>query len=206
MCAAGQLALRGLQIAHLLFDSTIFLLWRRQPGRGENMGSGWETARNPRRPPVLETDPKTGFVNMPGVSDWSVLRLAAVGESIESLTIDTQYVCLWWCLQCRFVECDVQRDACAHLLPCGCCSFYRGNYPESVVVESCYAPDATAQQASSFCALFIDLHLLIRWCYLLPQLMDASMKWEEVAGQHAVDVPRPINTHSAPTMHLAAPS
>lgn len=54
------------------------------------MGSGWETARNPRRPPVLETDEESGFVKMPGVSDWSVLRLAAVGGSIETLTIDTK--------------------------------------------------------------------------------------------------------------------
>ncbi|KAL1518615.1 hypothetical protein AB1Y20_002903 [Prymnesium parvum] len=62
-----------------------------QPGRGENMGSGWETARNPRRPPVLQTDAATGFVDMPGVNDWCVLRLGAVAGAVESLTIDTNF-------------------------------------------------------------------------------------------------------------------
>ena len=62
-----------------------------RPGRGENMGAGWETARNPRRPAVLETDEVSGFVNMPGVRDWAVLRLAAVAGQIESLTIDTHF-------------------------------------------------------------------------------------------------------------------
>ena len=62
-----------------------------RPGRGENMGAGWETARNPRRPPVLETESASGFVNMPGVRDWAVLRLAAVAGEIESLSIDTNF-------------------------------------------------------------------------------------------------------------------
>jgi allantoicase len=62
-----------------------------RPGRGENMGSGWETARNPNRPAVMERDPASGFVRMPGVSDWSVLRLGAVAEAIESLVVDTHF-------------------------------------------------------------------------------------------------------------------
>ena len=32
------------------------------PGRGKNMGAGWETARNPKRQAVIETDPATSAV------------------------------------------------------------------------------------------------------------------------------------------------
>jgi len=78
------------------------------------MDDGWETARNPNRPPELKTDPATGLVDMPGAQEWSVLRLAAVAGSISELHIDT-----------------------AH---------FRGNYPESVLVESCDAPHATSKQ------------------------------------------------------------
>ena len=81
-----------------------------RPGRGLRMDDGWETARNPNRPPVILKDEQSGLVHMPGVSDWCVLRLAAVGARLKELVIDT-----------------------AH---------YRGNYPESVTVEACYAPDA----------------------------------------------------------------
>lgn len=81
-----------------------------RPGRGENMGAGWETARNPGRPAVMEVDAQTGFVKMPGVCDWSVLRLAAVAKSIDEFVIDTNH--------------------------------FRGNYPESVLIEACDAPSA----------------------------------------------------------------
>lgn len=83
-----------------------------RPGRGENMGSGWETARNPNRPAVLERDESTGFVKMPGVCDWAVLRLGAVAKAVDSLVVDT--------------------------------NFYRGNYPESILIEAVDEPTATA--------------------------------------------------------------
>lgn len=83
-----------------------------RPGRGANMGAGWETARNPRRPPVLERDEVSGFVKMPGVCDWAVLRLGAVAKAIDSLVIDTH--------------------------------FFRGNFPESVVVEAVNEPAAAS--------------------------------------------------------------
>ena len=47
------------------------------------MDDGWETARNPQRPPVLRKDPATGLVDMPGVDDWAVLRLCAVAGGIS---------------------------------------------------------------------------------------------------------------------------
>jgi len=84
-----------------------------RPGRGENMGSGWETARNPNRPPVLARDEETGFVKMPGVFDWCVLRLGAQAQAIEELRIDTHH--------------------------------FRGNYPESVIVEACNEPNTSSK-------------------------------------------------------------
>ena len=85
-----------------------------KPGRGANMGAGWETARNPRRPAEIVTDAATGLVHMPGASDWCVLRLAAVAGKVERLVIDT----------CHF----------------------RGNFPESVLVEALHAPTASTDE------------------------------------------------------------
>lgn len=82
-----------------------------KPGRGANMGEGWETARNPKRPRVIVKDAASGLVHMPHARDWCVLRLGAVAEAIDELTIDTHH--------------------------------FRGNYPESVLVEACDAPNAT---------------------------------------------------------------
>ena len=44
------------------------------PGRGNCMGDGWETARQPKRPAVYEKDPKTGLMVLPGC-DWAMLKL-----------------------------------------------------------------------------------------------------------------------------------
>ena len=82
-----------------------------RPGRGVRMDDGWETSRNPHRPPVIITDAASGLVHMPGASEWCVLRLAAVAGNLERIEIDT-----------------------AH---------FRGNFPESVLVEACEAPHAT---------------------------------------------------------------
>ncbi|EWM26524.1 allantoicase [Nannochloropsis gaditana] len=56
------------------------------PGRGINMGDGWETARKLTRPPVLEPD-EGGLIKVPG-SDWAVLRLGTPGK-VRELEIDT---------------------------------------------------------------------------------------------------------------------
>eukprot|EP00965_Chrysotila_dentata_P130817 4324690-Pleurochrysis_carterae.AAC.1 len=55
------------------------------------MGEGWETARNPRRPAVIEKNSETGLVDIPGACDWCVLRLCAIASVIDELRIDTQH-------------------------------------------------------------------------------------------------------------------
>jgi allantoicase len=100
------------------------------------MGSGWETERNPTRPAVLERDPVSGFVNMPGVCDWSVLQLGAVARRVDALTLDT--------------------------------SFFRGNYPESAVVEAINEPGATPA------------------ALLAPDGSPAAVQWRPLLGRVAL--------------------
>jgi allantoicase len=56
------------------------------PGRGVNMGDGWETARNPNRPPMFKTD-ANGMMELPGF-DWCCLQLGSPGIP-EMIEIDT---------------------------------------------------------------------------------------------------------------------
>ena len=72
------------------------------PGRGLVMGDGWETARQPRRPPVYERG-ADGLMVLPGC-DWAVLQLGVPG-TVQRLDVDTNH--------------------------------YKGNYPESCLVEGC---------------------------------------------------------------------
>lgn len=58
------------------------------PGRGINMGDGWETARKLTRPPVLEPG-EGGLIKVPG-SDYAILRLGTLGK-VEQLEIDTKW-------------------------------------------------------------------------------------------------------------------
>lgn len=76
------------------------------PGRGNCMGDGWETARQPTRPAVYERG-EDGLIVLPGC-DWAVLQLGLRGV-VNSLEVDTH--------------------------------FYKGNYPESVIVEGRSAED-----------------------------------------------------------------
>ncbi|CAN0168287.1 unnamed protein product [Ascophyllum nodosum] len=85
-----------------------------KPGRGVNMGDGWETARKPDRPAVLEVG-ADGLVKAPG-GDWAILRLGAVGE-VSRLVVDTNH--------------------------------FKGNFPESVSVDACLAPETTSSSAFS---------------------------------------------------------
>lgn len=62
-----------------------------RPERGMRMDDGWETARNPNRPAVIEKDGSTGLVHMPGVDDWCILRLGALTSGIDELVIDTSH-------------------------------------------------------------------------------------------------------------------
>jgi len=76
-------------------------------GRGVNMGDGWETARNPKRPPVFKVNAE-GMMELPGC-DWCILQLGTPGTAAV-LEVDTLH--------------------------------FKGNYPESCLVEGCYAPQA----------------------------------------------------------------
>lgn len=63
------------------------------PGRAKNMGEGWETARNPNRPAVLEMEPGSNppMLKMPPEHvDWAILRLRGRGV-IQKLEIDTNH-------------------------------------------------------------------------------------------------------------------
>lgn len=61
------------------------------PRRAANMGEGWETARNPDRPAILETDPDTGvLVIPPHTVDWAIVRLCGRGF-IKEIELDTNH-------------------------------------------------------------------------------------------------------------------
>ena len=60
-------------------------------GPGINMGDGWETARHPDRPPVIERDPATGLQNT-HLLDWSLLKLGLGGaDGIDRIIVDTRH-------------------------------------------------------------------------------------------------------------------
>lgn len=106
------------------------------PGRGNCMGDGWETARQPARPPVYVKG-EDGLMVLPGC-DWAILRLGITGV-ITSLEVDTH--------------------------------FYKGNYPESCLVEACLAPrdDATAKAMST-----VEGQAKFQWSTLLPRTRMTS--------------------------------
>jgi allantoicase len=59
------------------------------PKRAPNMGNGWETARNPSRPSILELG-KDGYVDFSYSKDWFVMRLGARCE-IDDIEVDTNH-------------------------------------------------------------------------------------------------------------------
>ncbi|XP_044742781.1 allantoicase-like [Chrysoperla carnea] len=59
-----------------------------RPGKGVNMGDGWETARRLDRPPILECDDK-GCLTLPG-SEWALFRLGYMG-TVNRLEVDTNH-------------------------------------------------------------------------------------------------------------------
>lgn len=58
------------------------------PGRGVNMGDGWETARRLDRPPILEADDR-GVLRVTG-HEWAILHLGHVG-TVQQLEVDTHH-------------------------------------------------------------------------------------------------------------------
>lgn len=77
------------------------------PGRAPNMGNGWETARNPDRPAVLELG-DDGNVDFSYAKDWFIMRLGTRCE-LDEVEIDTNH--------------------------------FKGNFPESAVIEVCDLPE-----------------------------------------------------------------
>ncbi|KAK1945255.1 Allantoicase [Phytophthora citrophthora] len=59
------------------------------PGRSKTMAGGWETARKVTRPAILEADPTTGLLEVPG-KDWVVLKLGHLGV-IQQVEVDTNH-------------------------------------------------------------------------------------------------------------------
>lgn len=59
-----------------------------KPGRGINMGDGWETARRLDRPPILEAD-DSGMLRVPG-SEWALFKLGHIG-AVHSIEVDTNH-------------------------------------------------------------------------------------------------------------------
>eukprot|EP01038_Epipyxis_sp_PR26KG_P011245 gene11245-15089_t len=97
------------------------------PGRGTCMGDGWETARQPARPPVYMKG-EDGLMILPGC-DWAMLKLGIVGVA-------------------SIVEVDT--------------NFYKGNYPESCMIQACHLPAGTIVRSEN------DSEL--PWKELLPRV------------------------------------
>ncbi|KAK3877870.1 hypothetical protein Pcinc_017454 [Petrolisthes cinctipes] len=78
------------------------------PGRGINMGDGWETARRLDRPPVLIEDER-GVLKVSGY-EWAILRLGHTG-TVHELEIDTHHFKGNFPDSCRVDGCLLPLDA-----------------------------------------------------------------------------------------------
>mmetsp|Transcript_18913 Transcript_18913/g.45668 ORF Transcript_18913/g.45668 Transcript_18913/m.45668 type:complete len:469 (-) Transcript_18913:108-1514(-) len=85
--ASMALGGRGLACSNKHFGVPRNLL---KPGRGLDMGDGWETARHMQRPEIIRTNPETGLVDT-DLGDWCILQLGTITASIERLEIDTRH-------------------------------------------------------------------------------------------------------------------
>jgi allantoicase len=92
------------------------------PGRAPNMGNGWETARNPQRPAVLELG-KAGQIDFSYSKDWFVMRLGS-RCNIDNIEVDTNH--------------------------------FKGNFPESTLIEVCDLPEVWALPVLEQRRLFFD--------------------------------------------------
>eukprot|EP00105_Crassostrea_gigas_P043017 XP_019927165.1 PREDICTED: allantoicase-like isoform X1 [Crassostrea gigas] len=78
-----------------------------QPGRAETMADGWETARKPDRPAILEAN-EEGILQVPG-DDWCVFRLGHPGI-ITKVLIDTNHFKGNYPDSCRIEACNITED------------------------------------------------------------------------------------------------
>ncbi|KAI8895717.1 allantoicase-like protein [Globomyces pollinis-pini] len=77
------------------------------PNRSTGMHDGWETARNPNRPPIFKLGPD-GMIEMKG-NEWTIIQLGRAA-TIDHIIVDTNH--------------------------------YKGNFPESCVIEQKSGPSA----------------------------------------------------------------
>lgn len=83
--ASMALGGRGLACSNKHFGVPRNLL---KPGRGLDMGDGWETARHLERPSIIQTNPETGLVDT-DLGDWCILQMGTITGQVEKLEIDT---------------------------------------------------------------------------------------------------------------------
>jgi allantoicase len=99
---------RGLLCSNKHYGEPTLLI---QESLGKDMGDGWETARHPDRPAVLDKDPQTGLIAS-SLMDWAIIKLGSIAaDGVNRVLLDTKH--------------------------------FRGNYPESVMVEGCFAENGT---------------------------------------------------------------
>eukprot|EP00949_MAST-11_sp_MAST-11-sp1_P004802 g4802.t1 len=62
------------------------------PGRAKNMGEGWESARNPKRPAILEVETGgKGILKLPAsMADWAIIRLCTASD-VSLIEVDTNH-------------------------------------------------------------------------------------------------------------------
>ena len=93
-----------------------------KPTTGKDMGDGWETARHPDRPPVLQLLPRDvnsqGLCDFSNLMDWCVLALGSTcSDGIKQIIVDTKH--------------------------------FKGNFPESVMIEACFCPPTLKHMITS---------------------------------------------------------
>lgn len=96
------------------------------------MGDGWETARHPNRPPIVIKNPITNLVDS-RLMDWTVIKLGMGGCNKNGIS--------------RIIL-DTKH--------------FKGNFPESVKVEACFAPPNVTDEMV---------------CSVLPGIDDGSVSW-----------------------------
>jgi allantoicase len=100
-------------------------------------GDGWETARHPNRPPVLIRDPTTNLIDNP-LMDWAVLKLGMGGAAANEGV--------------SRIIIDTKH--------------FKGNFPESVMVEGC---NADSIEASDIDVCISPEAGKVEWFPLLPR-------------------------------------
>jgi len=124
-----------------------------RPYLGKDMGDGWETARHPDRPARVAKDPVTGLQDT-SLLDWCLLKLGCGGAAAgEGGGVSRIIV-------------DTRH--------------FKGNYPESVTVDGCYADPETVSDE----AVGNDENGCIEWFPLLTRTSLAADAEHEFLREH----------------------